>query len=239
MTGDERPLSADDVALCRYGRKYLTRRKELLVCVGLLTRLVGFPHDPHGRLRPESTFRHLEQLITAEADGAIPSAYDQARTSMTVDDAVCTAALMANSDLLAEAVIDTLQLAVAIRDIPLPPSAATGRDIAPVRTWALGAERHPEWPGIRDRIIRYYADMIRDVIRNPFMTFAFDARWLTADAVGLARGIYEDRAFERMPLLADALMDAGCDDEQILTHCRSAGPHVRGCWVVDLVLDKH
>jgi hypothetical protein len=48
----------------------------------------------------------------------------------------------------------------------------------------------------------------------------------------------DDRAFERMPILADALMDAGCEDEQIIGHCRSGGPHVRGCWVVDLVLVK-
>mgnify|MGYP001076712257 FL=1 len=41
-----------------------------------------------------------------------------------------------------------------------------------------------------------------------------------------------------MPLLADALMDAGCDHEEILAHCRGEGPHVRGCWVVDLVLGK-
>jgi hypothetical protein len=62
--------------------------------------------------------------------------------------------------------------------------------------------------------------------------------WRTSDTLGLARGIYEDRAFDRLPLLADALMDAGCDDEQILAHCHSPGPHVRGCWVVDLVLGK-
>ena len=67
---------------------------------------------------------------------------------------------------------------------------------------------------------------------------AFDPRWRTADAVGLARGMYEDRALDRLPLLADALMDAGCADEQVLGHCRSEGPHVRGCWVVDLVLGK-
>jgi len=72
---------------------------------------------------------------------------------------------------------------------------------------------------------------------NPFPG-TFDPRWLTADTLGLARGIYEDRAFDRMPLLADALMDAGCDEDQILSHCRTGGPHVRGCWVVDLVLDK-
>jgi hypothetical protein len=46
------------------------------------------------------------------------------------------------------------------------------------------------------------------------------------------------RAFDRMPILADALQDAGCDNEDVLNHCRGSGPHVRGCWVVDLVLRK-
>jgi len=79
---------------------------------------------------------------------------------------------------------------------------------------------------------------VRDIFGNPFRPVAIDPRWRTADAVGLARGIYVDRAFDRLPLLADALMDAGCADEQVLEHCRSEGPHVRGCWVVDLVLGK-
>jgi hypothetical protein len=80
--------------------------------------------------------------------------------------------------------------------------------------------------------------LAHDIFSSAFRPVAFDPRWRTSDAVGLARGIYEERAFERMPLLADALMDAGCNSEPILEHCRSAGPHVRGCWVVDLVLGK-
>jgi hypothetical protein len=85
------------------------------------------------------------------------------------------------------------------------------------------------WPG---------GPLIRDIFANPFLPVTFDPRWRTSDAVGLARAIYDERAFDRLPILADALMDAGCDDEQVLAHCRSAGPHVRGCWVVDLVLGK-
>ena len=53
-----------------------------------------------------------------------------------------------------------------------------------------------------------------------------------------ARTIYKDRAFDRLPILDDALLDAGCDNPDILAHCRSEGPHVRGCWVVDLLLGK-
>lgn len=72
----------------------------------------------------------------------------------------------------------------------------------------------------------------------PFRNIAISPSWLTSDVQLLARRIYEDKAFDRMPLLADALQDAECGQEDILNHCRSEGPHVRGCWVVDLVLGK-
>ncbi len=82
------------------------------------------------------------------------------------------------------------------------------------------------------------ATLLRDIFDNPFRLASIDSTWLTSDVRILAEGIYRDRAFDRMPILADALQDAGCDNEGILTHCRSEGPHVRGCWVVDLVLGK-
>ena len=83
-----------------------------------------------------------------------------------------------------------------------------------------------------------YCSPIRDIFGNPFRPVAFDPSWRTEAAVGIARGIYEDRAFERMPILADALEEAGCCNVDILSHCREPGEHVRGCWVVDLVLGK-
>jgi hypothetical protein len=85
---------------------------------------------------------------------------------------------------------------------------------------------------------RAQAALLREVFGNPFRSTAVDPRWLTSTVVALARGAYEDRAFERLPILADALEEAGCDHQGLLEHCRSPGPHVRGCWVVDLVLDK-
>jgi hypothetical protein len=81
-------------------------------------------------------------------------------------------------------------------------------------------------------------DLIRELFGNPFRPGGFDLRWRTADAVALARGIYDDGAFDRLPILADALLDAGCDDEAMLAHCRAAGLHVRGCWVVDAIRTK-
>jgi hypothetical protein len=83
-----------------------------------------------------------------------------------------------------------------------------------------------------------FAPLLRDVFPNPYRPVAFAPRWRTATAVALARGMYESRDFGAMPILADALEDADCDGEDVLAHCRGGGPHVRGCWVVDLVLGK-
>ncbi|QEL14012.1 hypothetical protein PX52LOC_00874 [Limnoglobus roseus] len=80
--------------------------------------------------------------------------------------------------------------------------------------------------------------LLRDIFGNPFRPVAFTPSWLTPTAVGLAEGIYADCAFDRLPILADALQDAGCEDAEVLGHCRSDGPHVRGCWVVDGVLGR-
>ena len=78
----------------------------------------------------------------------------------------------------------------------------------------------------------FQVQILRDIFGNPFRPVALDPHWLTADVVALARGIYDDRAFDRLPILADALIDAGCDNANILGPRRSDGPHVRGCWVV-------
>jgi hypothetical protein len=82
------------------------------------------------------------------------------------------------------------------------------------------------------------ADLVREVAGNPVRPVAVDAGWVTPAVEQLARGIYDERRFDRLPTLADALMDAECADEALLAHCRSDGPHVRGCWAVDLLLGK-
>lgn len=84
----------------------------------------------------------------------------------------------------------------------------------------------------------FHLALFRDVVRNPCKPVAFDPAWRTSTAVAVAQGMYESRDFSAMPILGDALQDAGCDNDDILNHCRQPGPHVRGCWVVDLVLGK-
>jgi len=94
-----------------------------------------------------------------------------------------------------------------------------------------GADDPPERDAIKQRLLR-------DIFGNPFRPVAFDPAWRTATATSLAEAIYADRAFDRLPILADALEDAGCTSADVLEHCRQPGEHVRGCWVVDLVLAK-
>ncbi|MBN9520983.1 hypothetical protein J0H58_21085 [bacterium] len=71
---------------------------------------------------------------------------------------------------------------------------------------------------------------------NPHPPPAIDSSWRTESVVALAHGIYEERAWARMGVLADALEDSGGDIAELLDHCRGVEPHHRGCWVVDLVL---
>jgi hypothetical protein len=80
--------------------------------------------------------------------------------------------------------------------------------------------------------------LLRDISGNPFRPVASTDAWRTPTAVALVQAIYEESAFDRLPILADALEDAGCTDRTILDHCRGPGPHVRGCWVVDRILGK-
>lgn len=82
------------------------------------------------------------------------------------------------------------------------------------------------------------ARLIHDIFGNPFRPVACDPAWLSQTVLALAEAIYADRAFDRLPVLADALEEAGCDSPDILAHCRGDGPHVRGCWVIDAILGK-
>jgi hypothetical protein len=112
---------------------------------------------------------------------------------------------------------------------------------AKARTAAqLSTETHT-WDRVQAETVREQVTLIHEIIGNPFLFPMLDATllgWEDGLVVDFARGIYQDQAFERMPILGDALEEAGSTDERILEHCRHGGPHVRGCWVIDLILEK-
>jgi hypothetical protein len=127
---------------------------------------------------------------------------------------------------------------------PLPLCAAAWNAIGLMRDW--GAVPACDTP---HRIIleiseqravdaTLQASLLRCIFGNPFRPVAFDPRWRTETAVALASAIYDGRHFDRLPILADALEDAGCDSLDLLNHLRGPGPHSRGCWAVDAVLGR-
>jgi hypothetical protein len=101
-----------------------------------------------------------------------------------------------------------------------------------------------EIPAVDLPYVRPFLDvcLLRDAFGNPFRpAFVVQPDWLAwNDGIirKLAQGIYEESAFDRMPVLADALEEAGCTDRSILDHCRGLGPHIRGCFVIDAILGK-
>jgi hypothetical protein len=115
-------------------------------------------------------------------------------------------------------------------------------DAAFAASWATGHSLHEQ--GSDDA---WFADvkaeqadqcrLVRCLVGNPFHLITPDPTWQTPNTVPLARTIYDERRFELLPLLADLLEEAGCPAD-VGKHCRSAGPHARGCWVVDLVLGR-
>jgi hypothetical protein len=96
----------------------------------------------------------------------------------------------------------------------------------------------PGWSFVYSAAQQMQSALARDIFGNPFRPVAFDPTWRTDIASRIASTMYESRNFSAMPILADALEEAGCDSVDILLHCREPGTHVRGCWVVDLVLGK-
>jgi hypothetical protein len=137
-------------------------------------------------------------------------------------------------------------------------AAAKARDLSPSRAARAACEAARDswktaWAAARAVKIHWgearwvaeskaQAAVIRDLLGPlPFRTLKADPSWLRWHGgllVSMARRMYDSRDFADMPVLADALEEAGCRDADILGHCRSGGQHVRGCWVVDLVVGK-
>jgi hypothetical protein len=129
-------------------------------------------------------------------------------------------------------------------------SLDTAALVAGVAAYVAVGERNPHATDLvgedammeaREKEWEEQAALIRELFGNPFRPSsvgAFLLVWSEGIIRKLAEGIHADRAFDRMPILADALEEAGCADDAILTHLRSPGPHVRGCWALDLLLGK-
>jgi hypothetical protein len=133
------------------------------------------------------------------------------------------------------AVKNNLRLETAVRGVAhgLPHRQVVDFPFFCLRPWRASNYNRPTVAQQR-RLVR----IIRDIFGNPFRPINLDPAWLTSTVVAFARQMYDSRDFSAMPILADALQDAGCENEEILKHCRGRGEHTRGCFVVDACLGR-
>lgn len=104
-----------------------------------------------------------------------------------------------------------------------------------------GGPPDPAWHTARGAVERDQSELLREIVENPFRSVTLDSTWLSGEARiarQLAQAAYREGTFEALPVIADALEDAGCTEAAILDHCRGPNRHVRGCWVIDLLLGK-
>jgi hypothetical protein len=193
------------------------RRKFRLFGCACCRRLWHLLPDPRSRAAVEAAERYADGLIDKQAlpqvrraamaaTRAAPRQPDPPRLAWTAESA---------AQILINQPTDDFFIAAAIR-------AAYAADGAGLR------------PYLQEEAEQ--ARLLRDLFGNPFRPVAFDPVWRTGTVVSLGRRLYDTGDFAGMPILADALQDAGCENADLLGHCRGPGPHVRGCWAVDLVL---
>jgi hypothetical protein len=120
--------------------------------------------------------------------------------------------------------------------VAIPFGATDASRAADSARWARRAARQPE------REQQAQVALLRDIFGNPYRPARTPdpalRAWDGGVVVKLAQAIYDEAAFDRLPILADALEEAGCADVELVHHCREAGLHARGCWAVDLLLCK-
>jgi hypothetical protein len=93
-------------------------------------------------------------------------------------------------------------------------------------------------PGTSKGEQKAQVEVFRDIFGNPFRPISAARIPAPPSVVVLARALYQERRFHEMPILGDALEEAGCTDSDILAHCRQPSAHVRGCWLLETILQK-
>ena len=221
---EEEWLMGEDPSKLLHGLRGITGRRMQLLAAAATSRVEGSFSSRHCHLAAEMAYRLADEEVSEMAR-------EDLRRSMNEY-------LRANAGTRPQSTVNA-DSAAAKSIHPLPEEAA--RLSVWAATKSLARQHEGEW-GDWEGSLRWaktrFLPLLRDIFGIPFRPVAFDPAWRTSTDVALAQQMYEARDFSLMPILGDALQDAGCDSADILAHCRRDGPHVRGCWVVDLVLGK-
>jgi hypothetical protein len=204
-------------------RGLVTERKLRLFACGCCRLVWGLLADRRGRIAARQLEAHADELGNRQL---LRDAYNTANAAFT--EARERDRLFGPATAAAGVVVCAARVTVSAGQPVVPPTLYG--NLAGAQMGGRGLEV--------DAARGLEADIVRDIFGDPFRVVSLSPEWRTDTAVALAQQMYESREFSAMPILADALQDAGCDSEDILNHCRLGGVHVRGCWVIDLVLGK-
>jgi hypothetical protein len=225
-------------------------RKKRLFAAACCRRIWSMMTDHRSQMAVEVAERFADGLANrseweAAIEAALSAREDNLEAAWELFDEVLGAnpqADLPGNHALAAAVICVTdkehRLATGIDEAYRKATRRPGRVFKGKTTWMPDTEYIPEEG--RDN-----SDLIRELFGNPFRPVTLDAAWQTPTVLALATAAYDNRILPagtlepaRLNVLADALEEAGCDNADILNHCRQPGEHVRGCWVLDLILGK-
>jgi len=245
MTETEWGAAVDPAAMLTAAAPRVSDRKLRLYLVGCCRRRWGLFTDPRCRSAVETAERVADGLATDTARG---QALVQAREAFEGSQWRRAGAERPDDDRrVADAAwvacdrADDLRRRTFRREGGATAVWAAGAAVSLEQAYARAAVRageRAEFEAVRAGERAAQADLLRCVFGNPFVYTVPEPGWRTAAVLGLAAAVYDARAFDRLPILADALEEAGCADPAVLAHCRHHPEHARGCWVVDLLLDK-
>jgi hypothetical protein len=255
-TEEEWLASTDPVALLRRAQfRSMLRRKSRLFAVACCRRIWDLMVDDRSRQAVDVAERHADGMATDDELRTAAETADEAHRALfdVVGKAgACidwAAVYVANPNPF-HAATNVSWMAAAVRglyekgrrDSPRIIPCAVRKRSEPLSLllgkWEVIVLEKPQPTGANYSV---QAELVRDIFPNPFQPPALDPIWRNWNGgamVVLAQEMYQHRDFRQTPLLADMLEDAGCTDPQIFDHLRGPGPHVRGCWLVDLILSK-
>jgi hypothetical protein len=217
----------DPRPMLEYLRGKASDRKMRLFAVAVVRSVWNDIKSPRSRKAVETAERFADGKASRRA---LDRAYFDAYAAQEIADAALTR-------LDASEVTDRVMDAMRFRHAATLTAAPTAADGAILCAGIVSCTVFGTYPEAQPAL-RFQAGLVRDIFGNPFRPVTFDRPRQTRHVTALAATIYGGRAFDRLPILADALEEAGCDNADILSHCRGPGQHVRGCWVVDLVTGR-
>ena len=237
MTEAEWLTSADPAPMLEFLLSEGSDRKLRLFAVACCRRIWHFLDDDRSRKAVEVAERYADEVIDESERRAIRRDALEAASQGSHESWACQRVLCRKIADCFATPIDTSEHLGGVPDAVVHAAGLNAHFVA-AKSLGWGPHVEPILHTAEECERNEQTISLRDIFGNSFRPVTIDPRWLTSNVVDLANAIYSERAFDRMPILSDALMDAGCDSEEVLNHCRSEGPHVRGCWVVDLLTGR-